>query len=106
MQYKFGATRYLDNGWFVSAGYFFSSDTTSSTYFNPAVPDTDLHVGSLGVGHSGEHWRWAVAGQIIAGPKRAITQDAGNTDPYTGQSAAGKYQLFVPAVTVSLSYHF
>ena len=106
VQYKFGATRYLDNGWFVSAGYFFSSDTTSSTYFNPAIPDTDLHVGSLGVGHNGEHWHWAVAGQIIAGPERTITQDAGNTDPYTGQSAAGKYQLFVPAVTVSLSYHF
>ena len=106
MQYKFGATRYFDNGWFASAGYFFSGDTTSSTYFNPAVPDTELNVGSLGFGHDGEHWHWAVAGQIIAGPQRTIAQDAGNTNPYTSETAAGKYQLIVPAVTVSLSYHF
>jgi long-chain fatty acid transport protein len=106
LQYKFGVTRYFEGGWFVSAGYFFSSDTTSSTYFNPAVPDTDLHVGSLGFGHNGEHWHWALAGQIIAGPERTIAQDTGNTNPYTSESAAGKYQLFVPTLTASVSYHF
>lgn len=105
-QYKFGVTRYLENGWFVSAGYFFSSDTTSSAYFTPAVPDTGLHVGSLGFGHKGEHWHWALAGQIITGPARTINADAGNSNPFTGESAAGKYQLFVPTATFSVGYHF
>lgn len=105
-QYKFGITRYFDDGWFVSAGYFFSSDTTSSAYFTPAVPDTDLHVASLGFGHKGIHWYWALAGQIITGPNRTINGDAGNTNPFTGESAAGKYHLFVPTAVLSIGYHF
>ena len=105
-QYKLGVTRQLGDGWFVSAGYFFSSDTTSESNFTPAVPDTELHVGSLGFGHNGARWHWALAGQIIAGPERTIRAGAGNTDPFTGVSAAGKYSIFVPAVTVSVGYRF
>lgn len=102
--YEFGATRYLPNGWSISAGYFFSGDTTSSKNFTPAIPDTDLHVGSLGVSHKGEHWTWALAAQIIAGPARDITDSQPN--PFTGQSANGKYQLFVPTVSLSVGYRF
>ncbi len=102
--YELGGTRYFENGWFVSAGYFFSSETTSEQYFNPAVPDTDLHVGSLGFGHKGEHWRWALAGQIIAGPQRVVSDSQPN--PFTGESANGKYQLIVPTVSFSVGYHF
>lgn len=105
-QYKFGVTRYFAHGWFASAGYFFSSETTSSEDFSPAVPDTNLHVGSLGIGHEGEHWHWALAAQIITGPARTIDASAGNTDPYTGVSAAGKYQLFVPTASLSVGYRF
>ena len=105
-QYKFGVTRNFDNGWFVSAGYYFTSDTAPNSYFTPAVPDTDLHVGSIGFGRNGERWSWALAGQIIAGPKRSITAAPGNTDPFTGVSAAGKYQLFIPTVTLSVSRKF
>jgi long-chain fatty acid transport protein len=105
-QYKFGVTRQLGNGWFVSAGYFFSTDTTATGNFTPAVPDTDLHVGSVGVGHNAEHWHWALAAQMIAGLSRTIPATAGNTDPFTGVSAAGKYSIFVPAVTFSIGYRF
>jgi long-chain fatty acid transport protein len=105
-QYKFGVTRYFDGGWFVSAGYFFTSDTTSAANFTPAVPDTGLHVGSLGFGRNSERWSWALAGQIIAGPARTIAAAPGNTNPYTGVSAAGKYQLFIPTVTFSVSRKF
>jgi long-chain fatty acid transport protein len=102
--YQLGATRYLDDGWFVSAGYFFSSDTAPSSSFTPAVPDTDLHVGSIGVGRRGERWNWAVAAQLIAGPKRNITDSQSN--PFTGESANGKYQLIVPAISFALGYQF
>ena len=105
-QYKFGVTRYFEHGWFASAGYFYSSDTTSSAYFTPAVPDTGLHVGSLGFGHNGAHWHWALAGQIITGPARTISADAGNTNPITHQSAGGSYQLFVPTAVFSVGYRF
>jgi long-chain fatty acid transport protein len=100
-QYKFGVTRYFDNAWFVSAGYFYSTDTTSSSSYLAGVPDTNLHVGSLGFGRNGEHWRWAVAGQLIAGPSRTIDEGAGNP-----AAAAGSYRLVVPTLSVSVGYRF
>ena len=102
--YEAGLTRYFDDGWFVSAGYFYSAETTSEGSFTPAVPDTDLHVGSLGFGHKGEHWHWAVAGQIIAGPQRVVSNSQPNG--FTGQSANGSYQLIVPTLSASVGYHF
>ena len=102
--YEVGATYYFDKGYFASAGYFFSSNSTSERDFNPVVPDTDLHVGSIGGGFKGKHWRWALAGQIITGPYRDVSYSTPN--PISGQSANGQYKLFVPAVTFSVGYHF
>lgn len=102
--YELGVTRYFNNGWYVSAGYFFSGDTLPGKYYTPAVPDTDLHVGSLGVGRKGKRWDWAVAAQIITGGARTINNSQLN--PFTGESADGKYQLFVPTVSLSMNYHF
>jgi len=101
---ELGVTRSLENGWFVSGGYFFSSVTAPSSTYTPAVPDTGLHVGSIGVGRQGEKWRWAAALQIIAGPNREISDSQPN--PFTGESANGKYQLIVPALSVTLARHF
>jgi long-chain fatty acid transport protein len=104
MQYKAGVTRYFDNGWFASCGYFFSTDTTDSADYTAAVPDSNLHVGSIGVGRNGEHWHWALSGQLIAG-SRSVAPAPGNTiNPV--DTSAGTYAFFVPAVTVSVGYHF
>jgi long-chain fatty acid transport protein len=100
----FGGTHYWPNGYFASLGYFFSENSTSEKYFTPVIPDTDLHVGSVGGGYKGEHWRWALAGQIITGPWRNIRNS--QTNPLTGENANGRYRLIVPAVTFSLGYHF
>jgi long-chain fatty acid transport protein len=102
--YELGVTRTFNDGWFVSAGYFYSSETTPSQTFTPAVPDTALHTGSLGVGHQGENWRWVVAAQFIMGAKREINDSQPN--PFTGESANGKYQLIVPTLSASLSRRF
>ena len=104
--YKLGVTRYFEDGWYVSAGYFYTSSTTSSDYFTPAVPDTELHTGSVGFGRDGEHWHWAVAGQIIAGPQRSVATTANDVNPVTQASPAGKYALFIPTLSVSVSYRF
>ena len=101
--YQLGVTRYLSGGYFVSAGYFFSENSTSERDFNPTVPDTDLHTGSLGVGYKGEKWRWAVASQLITGPKREVNN---STPSLAGQSADGKYQFFIPALILTVGYHF
>jgi long-chain fatty acid transport protein len=101
--YELGVTRSFANGMFVSGGYFFSQNSTSERYFNPAVPDTDLHVGSLGFGYKGKHWRWALSGQIITGPAREIDSSLPSA---AGQSANGKYQWFNQAVNISVAYNF
>jgi len=102
--YEFGVTRYLENGWFVAGGYFFSSNSTSDQNFTPYVPDTDLNTGSLGFGRKGEHWNWALAGQIITGPWRTVNTAFPN--PTSGESPNGRYKFFIPAVTFSVAYHF
>jgi long-chain fatty acid transport protein len=94
-----GATRYLRNGYFVGAGYFYSQNSTSERFFNPLVPDTDLHVGSFGFGYKGQHWRWALATQFITGPWRTV-------DESVFHQAHGRYRWFNHAVNVSVGYRF
>jgi len=95
-----GGTRYLDNGYFASAGYFFSQNSTSEGSFNPLIPDTDLHVGSLGFGHKGQHWSWTLAAQIITGPPRTVATDS------DFPTANGRYQWMNGAFNFSIGYHF
>ena len=102
--YEFGITRYFEHGWFASAGYFYCTETASEKNFTPAIPDTALHVGSLGIGRNGKRWHWALAGQLISGPARTISN--GQPNPFTGQTANGKYQLFIPTLSLSLGRHF
>lgn len=103
--YELGVTRKFEDGWFASAGYFYSSETAPSQTYTPAVPDTALHVASLGVGHQGEQWRWMVSGQLIMGEKRDVV-NSGAPSFVPGDTANGKYQLIVPTLSVSLSRRF
>lgn len=97
--YQVGATRQLPHGFFASAGYFFSERSTSERYFIPTVPDTDLHVGSVGLGHKGRHVRWAAAFQLIGGDYRTIDNNVNAT-------VNGRYRLLTPAFSLSMGYHF
>ncbi len=98
--YELGVTRYFNKGYFLSAGYFYSPASTSTQFFTPLVPDTDLHIGSLGGGYKGKHWDWAMALQIIAGDWRSVTADP------TYAVVDGKYRLFTPTLSFSVGYHF
>ena len=92
-----GVTRQLKNDYWVSAGYFWSENSTPEDDFTPQVPDTDLHVISVGVGHHGERWGWAVAAQVIMGPERDISN---------GNAADGTYQFFNQAINFAINYKF
>ena len=97
--YELGVTRQLGRGFYASAGYFFSEASTPNNYYTPLVPDSDLHVGSLGIGFKGRRWAWAVAGQIIGGPYRNVQS---SFDP----AVNGRYKLFTPTLSFSVGYHF
>jgi long-subunit fatty acid transport protein len=99
--YEIGVTRYFDNGYYLSAGYFFSPASTSTQFFTPLDPDTDLHVGSVGGGYKGKHWDWAAAFQLIAGGWRSVTVDSSINPTVNGQ-----YRLFTPTLSFTVGYHF
>lgn len=97
--YHFGVTRYLGKGFSVSAGYFFSEASTPEQDYTPLVPDTDLHVGSLGLQYKTGKWSFAIAGQIIGGDYREI-DDANNP------TVNGEYRLFTPTVSFNIGRRF
>lgn len=97
--YHAGGSYYFDNPYYVSAGYFLSENSTSTRDFNPIVPDTDLHVMSLGVGYKGKRWTWAFAAQLIVGPVREVRGA-------TGAGVDGDYQFFNQALNFSLGYRY
>jgi len=96
---EFGGTRYLDKGYFASAGFFFSENSTTSPDFTPIVPDTDLYVGSVGFGHKGKVWDWTLAAQIITGPPREVNS-------VNNPTANGSYQWINGSLDFSVRYHF
>lgn len=98
-----GASRYFDNGFWLAGGYFYSENSTSAANFNPLVPDTNLHVGSLGVGSRVGRWQWAVSGQLITGPSRTI---AGSAPSLFAQSADGEYQWFNFGLNFAIQANF
>jgi len=102
--YGAGVTRYLKNGYFASTGYFFSENSVPDLNFNPAVPDTDQHSASFGLGRKGERWSWAATYQMLTGAWRTV--QGSQSTSRIGESADGQYKFFNHAVNVSIGYRF
>jgi long-chain fatty acid transport protein len=97
--YEFGVTRQLGKGWFISFGYIFSENSSPDANFNPMVPDDNLHLGSVGFGHHGQHWDWAVGYHFAYNGERTVT---GANIPL----ANGTYQTFNNALNLSATFKF
>jgi long-chain fatty acid transport protein len=101
--YELGATRYLDNGWHVSAGYIFNQNSVPDTHYTTVVADQDRHFFSVGVGRKGEQIDFDIAYQFGYGPDRTVS---GSAPSSSGQTADGTYGFVSHAVAVSVGYHF
>jgi long-chain fatty acid transport protein len=100
LMYEFGVTRKLPHGYFVSAGYFFSENSSPDKYFNPIVPDSDLHLGSIGFGHKGKRWDWAAAYHFgYNGSGRVVKGSPGGL-------ADGRYETFNSAFNLAATFKF
>lgn len=95
--YEFGVTRRLPKDFFVSAGYFFSENSSPEENFNPIVPDADLHLGSFGFGRKGDRFSWAVAYHFGFNPEREIRN---------GTAADGTYETLNHAFNIAARFHF
>jgi long-chain fatty acid transport protein len=103
LMYEFGVTRQLGKGYFASVGYFYSENSIPDAFFNPILPDADLHLGSIGFGYHGERWGWAAAYHFGYNGGRTVS---GSPVSPTGQTADGEYKTLNHAFNVALSLKF
>jgi long-chain fatty acid transport protein len=97
--FEFGGTYYFENAWHLSAGYIYSMNSVPSATFNPAVPDSDRHILSVGIGKTYKHFSWDATYQFAYGPDRDINNGAGNP-------ISGTYRFISHAIALSAGYHF
>lgn len=96
--YEFGITRQLGQGYFVSTGYIYSENSSPDANYNPIVPDANLHLGSIGFGHRGKRWDWAVGYHFGYNGRR----DVQGGSPL----ANGSYETLNHAFNLSTTYKF
>jgi len=101
--YKFGATRYLDKDWSVSAGYIYSESVMPDAHFTPLVADQNRHFVSIGAGFKRSRFDFDVAYQFGYGPVHRVS---GSAPSATGQTADGRYEYFSHALLVTIGLHF
>ncbi|MGD1087280.1 MAG: outer membrane protein transport protein [Verrucomicrobiota bacterium] len=97
--YDFGITRQLGKGYFASAGYIYSENSSPDANFNPLIPDANLQLGSIGFGHHGKRWNWAIAYHFAYNGGRNVSNDS-------NPQADGTYRTFNNAFNVSTTYKF
>lgn len=102
--YEFGITRQLVDGYYLSAGYIYSENSVPDRTFTPLNPDSDLHLLSLGFGHRGECFSWAIGYHFAYNGGRTVTGNV--TSSPIGETSDGKYTTFNNAVNVSCRYSF
>lgn len=102
--YLFGVTRYFDNGWRVSAGYCYSENSVpDDATFNPAVPDMDRHLASIGVGREIGAFSLFLTYQHGFKATRTVSGVAPNL---AGETPNGRYETVLDAASFSLRYRF
>jgi long-chain fatty acid transport protein len=107
--YEFGATRYFDHGWHLSAGYVFNENSEPDTYYNPLVPDMDRYFIATGAGWSGKHLSFDLAYQFGYGPPHTVVDALPPSSPAArgGQeNGDGTYRFSSEAVLLSVGLHF
>jgi long-chain fatty acid transport protein len=104
LMYQLGITRKLHNGYFVSTGYFFSENSSPDRHFTPIIPDSDLHLGSIGFGRRGARWDWAVAYHFGYNAGRTV-RDNQSASPI-GETADGTYRILNHAFNLAVGFKF
>lgn len=99
--YEFGATRYLANGWRVSGGYFFTENSVPDATYTPAVPDSNRHFYSLGLGYETERISVDFAWHYADGGRRKVV---GSAPSLIGASADGTYSNSLNAFALSVEW--
>jgi long-chain fatty acid transport protein len=104
--YELGVTRYLEEGYFLSAGYFYSENSSPDANFDPLIPDSDLHLFSVGFGHKGDRWGWAFSYTLAYQPGRNVSGSSFNNPALPGSTVNGTYRILNNALNASINLKF
>ena len=106
--YKFGATRYFDNHWHLSAGYVFSENSVPDAYYTPLAADMDRHFFSIGVGRQGRRFDFDLTYQCGYGAAHTVKGSTPSSTPgqFAGQTADGRYDFISHAFLASVGVRF
>ncbi|HEU5312942.1 MAG TPA: outer membrane protein transport protein [Candidatus Udaeobacter sp.] len=101
--YKVGATRYFDNGWWVSAGYIYSENALPNADYTPLTGDEARHWLSIGTGFKRGRYDFDIAYQFGIAPDHMVS---GSAPSATRQTADGRYQYLSHALLATTGMHF
>ncbi len=101
--YKFGATRYLNDDWHVSAGYIYSENALPDDHYTPLTGDEARHWLSVGTGFKRHRWDFDIAYQFGIAATRTVS---GSAPSAIGQTADGRYDYISHAVLATVGWHF
>ncbi len=101
--YDFGITREFAHGFSVSAGYTFAENSIPDSTYNPAIPDADRHIFSVGFAYKYQRAIFSLGYQYAYSPDRTVR---GSPAGLGGQTADGTYRNCYQAISTSLAYEF
>jgi long-chain fatty acid transport protein len=101
--YEFGVTRYLPDGWQVSAGYTLSENSVPDATWNPAVPDATRHFLGAGVGYARGPVRFMLTLQRALADTRQV--NSGQRTIF-GSTPDGTYDTSINALSFSTDFRF
>ena len=105
--FSFGATRYFDHGWHVSAGYAYNQNSVPDANYTPLAADLDRHFVGIGTGIKGKRFDIDLTYQFGYGPPRTVSGSNPSTAGHiTGQTADGTYDFISHAILLSVGMHF
>jgi long-chain fatty acid transport protein len=73
--YRLGAEYQVTKHWFLRAGYAYGQNAVPESTFSPLVPDSNYHLGSVGIGYAADHWKVDLAYDYIFREQRHIESD-------------------------------
>lgn len=96
--YSVGATRFLENGWNVSAGYNYIENSMPDSTYNPGVSDANRHWLNAGVGRKFENFKWNFAYQYAFSDRNVSGSQFGLAD--------GKYKSRFHGIMLDCNWQF
>ena len=102
--YELGVTRYLQDGWQVSAGYTLSENSVPDATWNPAVPDATRHFLCAGVGYAQGPLRFMLTLQRALASTRQV--HSGQLVFFNEFSPDGAYETAINTLSLSLDFRF